>query len=139
MIVNTTQKRALLSLPVLGTAMLFGLTVPAPANAQNSVSEIIVFGSDPCPRSTDDEVVVCARKPENERYRIPEKLRDAGPKQKRESWAARAVALETVGATGINSCSPVGPGGFTGCLTQMIDQTRKGYKEQKDKVSPPEE
>ena len=52
--------------------------MPAPATAQDSapnVAEIIVYGSDPCPRSTDDQVVVCARRPEAERYRIPESLR----------------------------------------------------------------
>ena len=48
----------------------------APALAQQTrVSEIIVYGTDPCPRSTDDEIVVCARKPESERFRIPEALR----------------------------------------------------------------
>ena len=110
-----------------GAAMLVtGLTViETPAAAQNSVSEIIVFGTDPCPRSTDDQVVVCARKPESERYRIPERLRSSGAPQQREAWANKAKALETVGATGINSCSPVGPGGFTGCLVQVIKQARR--------------
>ena len=110
-----------------GAAVLVtGVTaIETPALAQNSVSEIIVFGTDPCPRSTDDQVVVCARKPESERYRIPEVLRSTGALQQRESWANKAKALETVGATGTNSCSPVGPGGFTGCLTQVIKQARR--------------
>jgi hypothetical protein len=43
------------------------LVAPTPALAQR-VNEIIVYGTDPCPRSTDDEVVVCARKPESHRY-----------------------------------------------------------------------
>ncbi len=108
----------------------------APAMAQNSVSEIIVFGADPCPRSTDDQVVVCARKPESERYRIPEKLRSTGTPQQRESWASRAKALETVGNTGINSCSPVGPGGFTGCLTQVVKEARQQRREQAEDYNP---
>ena len=112
---------------IAGAAVLLtGVTaIESPALAQNSVSEIIVFGTDPCPRSTDDQVVVCARKPESERYRIPEVLRSTGALQQRESWANKAKALETVGATGTNSCSPVGPGGFTGCLTQVIKQARR--------------
>ena len=112
---------------IAGAAVLLtGVTaIESPALAQNSVSEIIVFGTDPCPRSTDDQVVVCARKPESERYRIPEVLRSTGALQQRESWANKAKALETVGATGINSCSPVGPAGFTGCLTQVIKQARR--------------
>lgn len=103
----------------------------APALAQNSrVSEIIVYGTDPCPRSTDDEVVVCARKPESERYRIPERLREGGSRQARQAWAARARSFETVGASGTNSCSAVGPGGFTGCLQQIIKKAREERVEQ---------
>ena len=113
---------------------LAGLIAPtAPALAQNSkVSEIIVYGTDPCPRSTDDEIVVCARKPETERYRIPERLRQSGSLQSRQSWAARARTFETVGATGTNSCSPVGPGGFTGCVNQVI---RQAFDERGEQVS----
>jgi len=105
----------------------------APALAQNGkVSEIIVYGTDPCPRSTDDEIVVCARKDERERYRIPERLRQGGSLQSRQSWAARARTFETVGATGTNSCSPVGPGGFTGCVGQL---TRQAFDERREQVS----
>ena len=104
--------------------------LPAPALAQQArTSEIIVYGTDPCPRSTDDEVVVCARKPEGERYRIPERLRVSGSRQSRQSWAANAKSFETVGATGINSCSAVGPGGHTGCLQQIINQARAEQRE----------
>jgi len=112
------------------------VALEAPAVAQNSVSEIIVFGTDPCPRSTDDQVVVCARKPESERYRIPEVLRSTGSPQAREAWANKAKALETVGATGINSCSPVGPGGFTGCLTRVIKEAREERRQQPEDYNP---
>ena len=112
----------------------------APVSAQSDrVSEIIVYGTDPCPRSTDDEVVVCARKPETERYRIPEKFRPSGPRQTRQAWANKARALETVGATGTNSCSPVGPGGFTGCLTQVIKQARAESDEAIEQGTAPEQ
>ena len=124
-----------LSLNLAGAAIgLAGIIAPAaPSLAQNSkVSEIIVYGTDPCPRSTDDEIVVCARKPETERYRIPERLRQGGSLQSRQSWAARAKTFETVGATGTNSCSPVGPGGFTGCVNQVIKQA---FDERGEQVS----
>jgi hypothetical protein len=103
---------------------LAALALPsAPALAQQTkASEIIVYGTDPCPRSTDDEIVVCARKPETERFRIPEALRQGGSLQSRQAWAARAKQFETVGRTGTNSCSPVGPGGWTGCTEQLINQ-----------------
>jgi hypothetical protein len=114
--------------------------LPAPAEAQaNSVSEIIVYGNDPCPRSTDDQVVVCARRPETERFRLPEKFRPSGTRQQKEAWANKARSLETVGSTGINSCSPVGPGGFTGCLTQVIKQARQENRERSDQVAVPEQ
>ena len=116
------------------------LIAPSTALAQNSrVSEIIVYGTDPCPRSTDDEVVVCARKPESERFRIPERYRQAGPRQTRESWANKALAFETYGRTGINSCSPVGPAGFTGCTQQLINQAFKERKEQQEGNIVPDE
>src|SRR5687767_16011513 len=105
--------------------------LPAPALAQEPrVNEIIVYGTDPCPRSSDDEVVVCARKPETERYRIPERLRQGGSLQSRQAWMARARSFETVGRTGINGCSPVGPAGFTGCMEQVIRQAFTDREEQ---------
>ena len=110
----------------------------APALAQSAkVSEIIVYGTDPCPRSTDDEVVVCARKPEGERYRIPEALRQGGALQQRQAWAERARVFETVGATGINSCSPVGPLGYTGCSQRLINEAfRERRAQTKDDTAP---
>jgi hypothetical protein len=132
-----------LILPLAASATLAGglaaFAAPATAQSGGRVSEIIVYGNDPCPRSTDDEVVVCARKPETERYRIPERFRRSGPPQTREAWANKARQLETVGATGINSCSPVGPGGFTGCLTQVIRQARAESNEAAAEGTPPEE
>jgi hypothetical protein len=125
-----------------GTAIAGGLAaIPAPAEAQagNAIAEIIVYGNDPCPRSTDDQVVVCARRPEAERYRIPEKLRPSGTRQQTEAWANKARVLETVGNTGTNSCSPVGPGGFTGCLTQVIKEARSQQREQAEDNRPPEQ
>ena len=83
------------------------------------LNEIIVFGNDPCPRSTDDEVVVCKRVGEEERYRIPEIFRGENDPQAL-SWAARATQFEYVSDTGIQSCSTVGPGGFTGCWAEMM-------------------
>lgn len=120
-------------------ALAGGLAVlPAPAAAQNSVAEIIVYGADPCPRSTDDQVVVCARRPESERYRIPEKYRPGGPTQLGQAWANKAKVLETVGDTGTYSCSPVGPGGYTGCLTQVVRQAREQRRQQAEEYTPPQ-
>jgi hypothetical protein len=127
--------------PLLGSAALIAASIAmptAPATAQNAkVSEIIVYGTDPCPRSTDDEIVVCARKPESERFRIPEKLRQGGSLQSRQAWAVRARTFETVGRTGIMSCSPVGPAGYTGCADQLIKQAFEERREQVESESTP--
>ena len=135
------SKLPLLTIAASGFALAIpALVAPAPAFAQGSnISEIIVYGTDPCPRSTDDQVVVCARKPESERFRIPERYRQSGSRQSRESWANKALAFETYGRTGINSCSPVGPAGFTGCTQQLINQAFKERREQAEGAAVPEE
>lgn len=129
----------------LMTAMAVGLggfeiavPVAAIAQAQSNVAEIIVYGNDPCPRSTDDQVVVCARRPESERYRIPPNMRQSGTPQQMQSWGVRSKSLETAGATGINSCSPVGPAGYTGCLEKLIKEARGQRKQQADEENPPQ-
>jgi hypothetical protein len=115
-----------------------GSPAPANAQAQPNVAEIIVYGDDPCPRSTDDQVVVCARRPETERYRIAPNMRQSGTTQQMQSWGVRSKNLETVGATGINSCSPVGPMGYTGCLERVIKEARGERKQQADEETPPQ-
>lgn len=85
------------------------------------VNQVIVYGEDPCPASTNGDIVVCARMAEDERYRIPEPLRGNPNDPRRESWTARVQAVERVGRFGTDSCSPAGLGGFTGCLNSAID------------------
>jgi hypothetical protein len=132
--------RLMITLAGSAAAVAGFAALPAPAQAQQgNIAEIVVYGNDPCPRSTDDQVVVCARRPEAERYRIPEKLRSSGPPQAGQSWANKARVLETVGDTGTFSCSPVGPGGYTGCLTQVIKQARDQRRQQAEDSTPPEQ
>lgn len=116
-----------LSTPIV----LAALALAAPAAAQETAAEtpvvseekvnmVIVYGDDTCPQSTADQITVCARKAEGERFRIPENLRfsESGDNV---AWAERVEKLEMVGAFGTMSCSPVGAGGFTGCTQKMID------------------
>ena len=121
------RKTLLLALPL---ATLAGLPAAAGAQAPGErVNQLIVYGDDPCPQSRADEITVCARKDESERYRIPKDLRDDPNNPKNEPWTDRVAAYETVGAQGIASCSPVGPGGATGCMAQLIDAA---YKERRE-------
>jgi hypothetical protein len=133
------MKKLMITLAATAAAVSGIAVLPAPAVAQQgNIAEIIVYGNDPCPRSTDDQVVVCARRPEAERYRIPEKLRPSGTRQQTEAWANKARVIETVGATGINSCSPVGPAGYTGCLTQVIREAREQRQQTNSDNQPPQ-
>ncbi len=129
--------RRLLPLLALGAV---ALAVPATAQPGNpgpspvgqagpedteKVKQVFVYGEDPCPPSEGDEIVVCARLPDNDRYRIPKELRADPLAPANQAWANRARSIETVGATGINSCSPAGAGGFTGCFAQLARQARE--------------
>lgn len=132
--------RRLVGLGTLAAVIGGGLAVPAaPVFAQDRINEIVVYGNDPCPRSTEDEVVVCARKPEAERYRIPEPYRPVGTRQQTQSWANRAKAIEYVGRTGTMSCSPVGPGGYTGCLSKLIREAKEEAAENRAAETPPQQ
>jgi hypothetical protein len=111
---------------------------PVAALAQSTAAEIVVYGTDPCPRSTDDDIVVCTRRPEEERYRLAPNLRPSGTRQERDSWANRAQELKSVGSTGIGACSPVGPGGHTGCLVQDIERAMRENEEADEQGAVPE-
>ncbi len=133
------MSKFLLSAAAAGALTLaIGVLSSAPAVAQRATpSQIIVYGTDPCPRSTDDDVVVCYRRPESERFRIPEVLRETGSVQSRQSWSKQAEALATVGSTGLNQCSPVGPVGISGCAQQEINRAFREGREQGAAQTPP--
>lgn len=94
---------------------------PPPSRGTERINQVIVYGDDPCPPAEGDDIVVCARMGEDERYRIPEVLRGDPNNPARESWTSRVTALERVGRTGTNSCTPSGLGGFTGCQAALIN------------------
>lgn len=104
----------------------------AGAQPQEKVNQLIVYGDDPCPVSTSDQITVCARKDEAERYRIPAPLREDPNAVANQTWTDRVKAYETVGAAGINSCSPVGSGGASGCTTRLINQAYAEKKQGSD-------
>lgn len=96
----------------------------APAPDDVRVNQLIIYGDDPCPESAPDEIIVCARMAEEERYRIPEQLRSDPNDPAGQSWTNKAIELSYVGRTGIGSCSPVGPGGIIGCRDELVRQAR---------------
>jgi len=111
-------------LAALPFAVLAVALAPSPAAAQSAdepkVNQLIIYGNDKCPPSTSDEITVCARLDENERYRIPEDLRElSGPEN--TAWVNKVKAFEAVGKFGPLSCTPVGAGGELGCTAKMIE------------------
>jgi hypothetical protein len=117
------------------------LQMTSPAYAQEAaplapddarVNQLIVYGADTCPPSTEDEIIVCARLPEEERFRIPRALRDRPNEPASRSWHDRAIELSYVGRSGIGSCSPAGAGGFIGCSNQLIRQAQAERRGDRD-------
>lgn len=102
-------------------APLMAIATPAAAQdeAGDRVNMLIIYGEDACPASEGNEIIICARKAEGERFRIPQNLRDLDSAQN-ITTAERIERLEMVSDFGIQSCSPAGPGGFTGCTEEMI-------------------
>ncbi|WP_293968218.1 hypothetical protein [Sphingomonas sp.] len=120
------------------TAALFGgFGIAAPAAAQASERVLVVYGKDPCPTTkAGEEVVVCARKPESDRYRIPEELRTTNPGPN-DRWTDRAKSLEYAGAGGTSSCTATGAGGWTGCWSKLMNQARSERKAQAEQTRSP--
>lgn len=112
----------------LASIILPALAFATPAFAQDAskqpgdekINQLIIYGKDKCPQSTADEITVCARLDERDRYRIPKNLRGT-IQRPTEAWSQRVKAYEYVAATGVGSCSASGAGGFTGCGLRDID------------------
>lgn len=117
----------------LAALLLVGTAVAAPASAQDEAGDKIVqrfvYGDDVCkPAEGSDEIVVCIRLDESERFRIPENLRTDPNSIANTAWTERVRSLETVGNFGTDSCSPVGVGGFTGCTQELVRNARAEKK-----------
>lgn len=106
-------------------AVLLGLgTFSAPADAQARRQRVVeVFGNDPCPEGSSDEIVVCAKKPESDRFRIPTEFREA-TEADAKTQESRVNEMVAIGRTGTDSCSAVGPGGHTGCFVRQVEANR---------------
>ncbi|MFT8736063.1 MAG: hypothetical protein ABF760_01220 [Zymomonas mobilis] len=91
-------------------------------SASERVISLVVYGEDKCPQGKGNEIVICARKPENERYRLPKRFRDQ-QKQKfaNSAWGPKVADLERTTSTGLpTSCTTSGSNGISGCYHQFI-------------------
>lgn len=112
--------KRLIALSAIASVAAFA-SAPAAAQDQpgDKVNMVDVFGDDPCPQSSGDEIIVCLRREEADRYRIPENLRQSDDPEN-VSWAQRVKSFEAVGDFGPLSCTPSGLGGELGCTAKMI-------------------
>lgn len=92
--------------------------------AKKRIRTVVIYGEDPCPpAASDEEIVVCARRPEEERYRLPPSTRDEATRSRRnDAWAARVRDMEGIGRT--DKCSPVGNADLTGCTVEQIARAK---------------
>lgn len=121
-----------LTLALLVTGSLLTLS-PVQAKDSNATADdterwsiLVTYGEDSCPESTNGEIVVCARQPEAERYRIPKDVREKEKEEEAQyamSWTAQFQNHEDEARLGRpNSCSAVGTNGFTGCQAAALRQ-----------------
>ena len=118
---------------LLAAAMLLA---PLPAAAQDEslaqhsepperISFLVTYGDDHCPVAEGEEIVVCAQRPESDRYRVPKELRgkDDDTSVGGSAWGARVEDYDNIARlTRPDSCSVIGSYGFTGCPAAMLRQ-----------------
>ncbi|CAN5201555.1 hypothetical protein BH10PSE13_BH10PSE13_16100 [soil metagenome] len=119
----------ILSFSARAVALTLVSVSPALASEPDErIEALVVYGGDPCPIADDGSIIVCARKPESERYRIPKELREKAKHDKLltvggQGWANNVQSLEVAGQVLLpNSCSSIGSNGFTGCSLSMLRQ-----------------
>lgn len=122
---------------VIAAALVAGpLLMPSAALAQSAAQSpvLVIFGDDKCPTNSDgEEIVVCQRLDEAERFRIPQTMREPeGRPQARESWAVRSQSALEAGQMGTGSCSTVGPGGQTGCFVRQATRARAEARQRQE-------
>jgi len=124
------------------TAQVAGPGVPPPPKptAPGQVSRnapvngvLVLYGNEQCPTDRDgNEIVVCTRRDAAEQFRVPKELRNFKVTPENQSWALRAQGTLDTGASGIGSCSAIGPGGSLGCSQRQFKETKQFNKDRKE-------
>ena len=113
-----------------------GTAVTSPSQAQDQAYRVVVDGRErelvlprllrDCePAGDEEEIVICARRGESERYRLPRQAWD--PNGPVASVSRERHQLYEQGDSRIGSCSTVGPGGWTGCAHRAWKAAREQH------------
>lgn len=80
-------------------------------------------------REEDDAITVCGRRDALQRYQVTDPNAPFDPKGTVDSVSTERMRWIEHGDAGIGSCSPVGPGGWTGCKLKEWKKERmqKGW------------
>lgn len=79
-------------------------------------------------RDGTDEVVVCGRRDSQRRYKVTDPAAPFDPSGPVDSVARERSRWAEEGDLGIQSCSAVGPGGWTGCAVKGWKRARQQHK-----------
>jgi len=113
-------------------------TVQSDVSHEAPVNGVItLYGNQRCPTNKDGaEVAVCVRRSAEEQFRIPKELRNFEVTPENAAWATRVKGEADVGATGVGSCSTVGPGGATGCFVQNANRAKAESRARAKEANP---
>jgi hypothetical protein len=114
----------LLAWPALAATEPVAQNVQTLPDGTQRWSFLVTYGDDGCPPAQGDEIVVCARLPESERYRIPAPLREKPQSNVGgQSWASHVESYQNVARLSRpDSCSAVGSYGQSGCAAAALRQ-----------------
>jgi hypothetical protein len=134
-VIEELNTMRMLTLALAAAAIPASLAFATPAMAQANNSVLTVYGDDPCPTSNNEEIVVCRRLPETERFRIPMDIRQGsvGPESTAGAVRNQRIVDKDVAGDGIGSCSNVGAGGGSGCFLQSARKNREKRQEDGEK------
>jgi hypothetical protein len=93
------------------------LLVAQAANTEPAAAPAAPFTASACPRNRapPDDITVCGRHDPGNGYRLPPAPEGFDPGGTIDSVSRERHRMLDVGAVGTQSCSAVGPGGWTGC------------------------
>ena len=119
-------KAVLFATTLLYASAVFSQDRPPPDSSAmpERISFLVTFGDEKCREAVGDEIVVCAKAPEGDRYRIPVELRKSEIEVPAGgSWTSAVESLDELArAVRPDSCSVNGSGGFTGCSQAALRQ-----------------